>query len=327
MVAAVTVRQGGFAEMAYVGETPWHGLGQELVAGADIETWKQAAGMDWRIQRGVVRYATTRCADMGLMEMPEQHVLFRSDNKSPLSIVSQKYKVVQPGEVLEFFRDLTDANGYTLNTAGTLFDGRLFWALASIGEEAVVVGEDKIGGYLLLSSSCDGTLATTARFTAIRVVCNNTLGMALQGKTKREVTVRHTSHFDAESVKQKLGLARNHFGEFLKAARKLAQVRMPVERAEQFVGELLVDSRIVLGNDVRKSRQFQKIVDLFKGQAIGVGQHDTTGNAWALVNSVTEFVDHHARAKTDSGRLASAWFGRGDDLKTAALERALALTA
>jgi hypothetical protein len=102
---------------------------------------------------------------------------------------------------------------------------------------------------------------------------------------------------------------------------------MPVERAEQFVGGLLVDSRTVLGDDVRKSKQFQKIMDLFKGQAIGVEQHDTTGNAWALVNSVTEFVDHHARAKTDSHRLANAWFGRGDDLKTAALERALALTA
>lgn len=326
MVAAVTVRQDGFAELAYVGETPWHGLGQELVAGAGIETWKKAAGMDWQIQRSVVRY-TTHEADATLLELPEQHVLFRSDTKAPLSVVSSKYRIVQPGEVLEFFRDLTDANGYTLTTAGTLFGGRQFWALAAIGEDAVVVGDDKIGGYLLLSSSCDGTLATTARFTTVRVVCNNTLSMALRGAAKREVVVRHTSRFDAESVKQQLGLARDRFGEFLKAARRLAQVPVSVEHAEQFVNELLVDSRAAVGDDVRQSKQFQKIMDLFRGRAIGAEQHDATGNAWALVNSVTEFVDHHTRAKTDSHRLASAWFGRGDRLKTAALERALALAA
>lgn len=325
MVAAVTVRKDGFAEMAYVGEVPWHGLGQELVEGADIETWKQAAGMDWKIRRSVIRYAVDRDASAPLLEMPSQHVLFRSDTKQALGLVSPKYKVVQPGEVLEFFRDLTDANGYALNTAGTLFDGRRFWALASIGEEAVVVGDDKIGGYLLLSSSCDGSLATTARFTTIRVVCNNTLGMALEGKAKREVVVRHVSHFNPESVKNQLGLARDAFASFLKASRKLAKTAVSVEVAEKFVGDLLVDNRVVLGSDVRKSKQFQKIMDLFNGQAIGAAQHDTTGNAWALVNSVTEFIDHHARAKTDSHRLASAWFGRGDDLKTETLERALAL--
>ena len=138
MTAAVTVRKNGFAEMAYVGEKPWHGLGQELVAGADLATWKQAAGMDWTVQRGVVRYATERDGDLGLMQMPEQHVLFRQDTKQALGIVSPKYKVVQPGEVLEFFRDLTDANGYMLNTAGTLFDGKRFWALAAIGSAATV---------------------------------------------------------------------------------------------------------------------------------------------------------------------------------------------
>ena len=325
MVAAVTVRKNGFAEMAYVGEKPWHGLGQELVAGADLATWKKAAGMDWSVQRGVVRYATARDGDLGMMTMPEQHVLFRADTKQALGIVSPKYKVVQPGEVLEFFRDLTEANGYTLNTAGTLFDGKRFWALAAIGEEACVVGDDKIGGFLLLSSSCDGTLATTARFTTVRVVCNNTLGMALAGKAKREVVVRHTSRFDADQAKQDLGLARDNFGSFLKASRQLAKVRMTNERAAEFVGSLLVETKTVLKEDVTKSKQFQKIMDLFKGSAMGSTLVGTEGSAWGVVNAVTEFVDHHARAKSDAHRLTSAWFGRGDDLKTEAFERALAL--
>lgn len=322
---AVTVRKTGFAEMAYVGATPWHGLGQELTAGAPVETWVTQAGMDWRVKRGVVRYATTRDDGLSLMDMPDKHVLFRSDTKAPLGLVSAKYKVVQPAEVLEFFRDLTDANGYTLNTAGTLFDGRRFWALAAIGEEACVVGEDKIGGYLLLSSSCDGTLATTARFTTVRVVCNNTLSMALSGTTKREVVVRHSSVFNAAAAKQDLGLARDSFGDFLKASRVLAARRVTNTAAEEFVGALLKDAKMVTAADVTKSVAYNKILDLFKHSAMGGTLVSAEGSAWGLVSATTEYVDHHAKAANDSTRMSNAWFGRGDDLKTMAFEKALAL--
>lgn len=324
MVDAVTVRKDGKAEMAWVGETPWHGLGQELTAGADLEIWRIAAGMDWRVQRSKIRYFGDKEGEQQL-EIPDQHVLFRSDSKQHLGIVSAKYKVVQPGEVLEFFRDLTAANGYTLNTAGTLFDGRRFWALASIGEEACVVGEDRIGGFLLLSTSCDGTMATTAKFTTIRVVCNNTLSMALRDHARREVIVRHTSKFNADSVKQELGLARDTFGDFLKITRELAKQSVNHDAADEFVATLLKDTKTVLGEDVRKSKQFQKIMALFEGSAMGGTLLGAEGTAWGLVNAVTEYVDHHARASTDSHRLDSAWFGRGDDLKSAAFERATML--
>ena len=327
MSHALTIRKNGFTEMAYVGETPWHGLGQELEQDATLEQWQVAAGMDWRIRRSKVRYATGDLADPStVMEtMDDQLVLFREDTKASLGIVSPKYKVVQPKEVLEFFRDLVDGNGYKLHTAGTMFGGRKFWALASIGESAVVVGEDKVDGYLLLSSSCDGTMPTTARFTTVRVVCNNTLSMALSGKAKREVSIRHTSHFDAESVKQQLGLARDNFGTFMKSARQLASVSMAQERASEFVATLLTETKTVLGEDVRKSKQFQKIMDLFGSSAMGGTLAGTEGTAWGVVNAVTEFVDHHARASTASHRMDSAWFGRGDGLKTQALERALSL--
>jgi phage/plasmid-like protein (TIGR03299 family) len=321
----ITIRKTGKAEMAYVGETPWHGLGQELQAGQSLETWREAAGMDWRIQRGLVRYATQNDGDLGLQVMPDQHVLFRSDTKESLGIVSPKYKVVQPSDVLEFFRDLTEANGFQLSTAGTLFNGKRFWALASIGEEACVVGDDKIGGFLLLSSSCDGTLATTAKFTTVRVVCQNTLSMAMNSRDRTEVSIRHTSKFDPERVKNELGLARGHFGDFMKAARTLAKKSMDNKKAAEFTASILTETKTVLGEDVYKSKQFLKIMDLFKGSAMGGTLLSAEGSAWGLVNSITEFVDHHARASTASHRMASAWYGRGDSLKTAALQKALSL--
>lgn len=321
MVAAVTVRRSGKAEMAYVGEKPWHGLGQQLIAGAPIEVWQEAAGMDWELKRTPVTYMP---GSEGPREIDETHVIYRSDTCAPMGIVSKGYKLVQPKEVLEFFRDLIGSNGYTLDTAGTLFDGKRFWALARVGERAVVVGEDEIDGFLLLSTSCDGTLATTARFTTVRVVCNNTLSVALQGG-KRAIAVHHNSHFIAENVKQRLGLARDTFREFMVLTRQLAKKHVKLDQAKEFVERLLVETKTVYTQDPRQSKQFQKILGLFEGSALGGTLLGAEGTAWGLVNSVTEFVDHHARASTDSHRLTSAWWGRGDALKTEALNRALAL--
>lgn len=324
MSHAITIRKNGQAEMAYVGQTPWHGLGQKLEAGVDIDAWKISAGMDWKIQRSVVRYVSER-EGSPVMSMPDKHVLFRSDTKAPLGLVSEKYKVVQPQAVLEFFRDLTDANGFTLDTAGTLFDGKQFWALASIGESACVIGEDRVDGYLLFSSSCDGSMKSKARFTTQRVVCKNTLAMALNGATRGEIEVSHRSVFVAESVKQQLGLARDHFGDFMKAARKLAVVAVDQTQAGAVVASLLVSAKASSDDKVRDSKPYQAIMSLFQGSAMGGTLLSAEGTAWGLLNAVTEYVDHQAKCSTDNHRLASAWFGRGDDLKTNMFERVQAL--
>lgn len=93
-------------------------------------------------------------------------------------MVSQRYKVVQPREVLEFYRDLSEVAGFELETAGVLKAGRRFWALARTGKSTALKGNDTVHGYLLLATSCDGTLATMAIPTSVRVVCNNTLAVA-----------------------------------------------------------------------------------------------------------------------------------------------------
>lgn len=316
----LTKRNDGTAEMAYTGRTPWHGLGQVLPPGGDLETWRTAAGLDWSVEAAP---ATYQVGDDQLT-VPDRQVLYRSDNHQALGVVSNRYKVVQPAEALEFFRDLVEAEGYTLETAGSLFQGRRYWALAALGESAVVVGDDRVDGYLLLSTSCDGTLTTTARLTAVRVVCHNTLSAAINRRSKAQVNTPHSTKFDANLVKDQLGLARGSFAEFLKQARQLAKTPVSRNRAAELVADLLVDTKMVFSQEPTEAKPHQEIMRLFDGQAIGAEQYDT-GNLWSLVNSVTEFVDHKARAQTDSNRLNSAWFGRGDRLKTEALQRALAV--
>ena len=123
--------------MAYAGEKPWHGLGNRLAPQQPIEVWKRQAGMDWKIEEAEVRYVAGNHYLGVIHAFPEQKVLYRSDNRTPLSVVSKRFQVVQPGEILEFYRDLTASSGFELETAGVLRGGRKFWALARTGPTRV----------------------------------------------------------------------------------------------------------------------------------------------------------------------------------------------
>lgn len=322
----------GKNEIAYVGEKPWHGLGQELQRGASIETWLTAAGMDWKVQRAKVRYPVAAgVAPDAFMEWPEQHVLFRSDTKRPLGMVSDHFKVVQPRQVLEFFRDLCATNRYSLETAGTLRGGAVYWALAKIHDEENVCLGDKMRGYILLSTACDGSRRTTGKNVAERVVCRNTLEMADGEKGCREVRVSHRSVFDEAAVKTDLGLAHDSFATFMKSARELARRKLTRSEAVDLTLALLggdgyAEFDQAKRDEVIGSKHAQAIATLYAGSARGADLPSAKGTAWGYLNAVTEYVDHFFPSRSDENRLDSAWFGFGARLKNNALAKTLALT-
>ncbi len=141
----------GRPAIAYVGETPWHELGEKLPEGQSIETWLKAARLQWELKRLPVQYLV----DGRLRTMDDRFVLVRSDTQAALSVVSAEYQIVQPKEVLEFYRGLVESFGYTLETAGALDGGRKVWALAKtpIVDTVDAVGEDAVAAYVLL---CQG---------------------------------------------------------------------------------------------------------------------------------------------------------------------------
>jgi len=95
-------------EMAYVGRTPWHGLGNELDSGQPLEVWARQAGLNWSIEESPVQFpVVTGDGQQELQSVPGSKVLYRSDNQAPLSVVGDRFKVVQPEAILEFYRDLT----------------------------------------------------------------------------------------------------------------------------------------------------------------------------------------------------------------------------
>jgi phage/plasmid-like protein (TIGR03299 family) len=304
--------------MAYANETPWHGLGNKLSAKSAISVWAKQAGMEWTIQESPVYFQPG--ADASHTAFNEQKVLYRSDTGAALSVVSQRFQVVQPRDVLEFYRDLTKAHGFTLETAGVLKGGRKVWALAKTNMSANIKGNDTLNGYLLLATGCDGTLATTAQFTSIRVVCNNTLAIALKDGAAA-VKVPHSTTFDPKAAKQQLGLSSSSWDDFVYQMKKLSERKVKTADAEAFVSSLLTDPTAKFTNE----RAVKKILELYSGHGRGSELASSKGTAFGLLNAVTEFVDHERRARNTDYRLDSAWFGTGANLKNEALDQALTL--
>lgn len=311
--------------MAFVGETPWHGLGHQLPSQQPIEIWAQKAGMAWDICETPVRYLTGTAGALGAIEsFPEQKVLFRSDTHAPLSVVSQRYQVVQPREILEFYRDLSEISGFELETAGVLKGGRKFWALARTGQSTTLKGKDVSRGYVLLATACDGTLATTAQFTNIRVVCNNTLAIALVGSNAGAVKVPHSTRFDAAAVKRQLGISVAGWKDFMDRMKALSERKMKNTEVQRFFLQVFTDHSNQ-SSGVTNESAMAKALSLYEGRGRGADLPSAKGTAYGLLNAVTEFVDHERRARSTDHRLDSAWFGQGSVLKQKALDQALLL--
>lgn len=311
--------------MAYANATPWHGLGNALSPHQPIDVWQRESGMDWQIRETDVLFNVSDKGGLHVKTNPDAKVLYRSDTHAPLSVVSKRYNVVQPHDVLEFYRDLVSVGGFELETAGVLKSGRKLWALAKTGQETLLKGGDVVKAYLLLATSCDGTMATTAQYTSIRVVCNNTLQLAV-ASAAGAVKVPHSAKFDPVQVKQELGLGLTAWDRFITDIRQLAERKLNKFEATNFFVEVLGDPSVPLA-DQPNQKTLNNVHALFSGGAMGADMASATGTAWGALNAVTEHVDRHRRARSNDHRLDSAWFGQGSSIKAKAFIEAMKLAA
>ena len=337
-------------QMAYVGQTPWHGLGNQLSPNQPIEVWAKQAGMDWQIESSNVSYMAENHKGQNLiLPHDEQRVLYRSDTHAPLSVVSQRYQEVQPKQILEFYRDLTEQSGFELETAGVLKGGKKFWALAKTGQSTALKGKDVSNGYILLATACDGTLATTAQFTSIRVVCNNTLAIALKGQDANRgvVKVPHSTKFDAVKIKQQLGISVRAWDEHMYQMKQLSQRKVTQQEAAAYFDAVFNNTSLSIAEqderfiqyyrqvansiDANKTepngRAMSKVMTMFNGHGRGAELSSAKDTAYGLLCSITEHCDHERRAMSQDHRLDSAWFGAGAGLKQRGLEQALRMIA
>lgn len=338
MAHEIATTADGRKGMAYVGDVPWHGLGQKLTPDADLTTWQIEAGLDWEAKLATVRYNREIIDVDGslkplTMTKQDSRVIYRSDTGDALSVVSERYKPVQPREVIEFYRDLTEKHGFKMETAGMLKGGRKIWALAKTPMEGVLRGDDRINGYLLLATSFDGSMATQARFTTIRVVCNNTLTLA-DSQGKADVTVPHSTTFDASRVKFDLGVG-DAFTQFIATSKDMSQRVVSQEEAVKFFLNVYygLDTQEKIeehSSDEKRAKGVEKFMNRMVTALHGSpGAHmaSAKGTLWGVLNAVTYDVDHQMPAHSQENRLNAAWFGRGEALKQRAWEVAAKMVA
>lgn len=331
----------GKATMAYVGQTPWHSLGQELTPGASLAEWTKEAGLDWSVLRAQVLFRDGRQAGDIFHDHPfpinsydGRDVLYRSDTGAALGVVSSDYNIVQPVEVLSFFDDIANSGGFDLETAGSLSGGRRIWALARINDGAPIIGHDIVRPYLLLTTSQDGTHATTAKLTAIRVVCHNTLTVSLQEQNEivdkavnTKVQVLHSARFNARQVRAQLGIFEGTFERWMIQTKAMAEQPIDLDTASEMAMDIAreIPKRVRGPGPVEvhldESVAYLRIMELFQGAAIGsdIAQGQTK---WQFINCVSQWIDHE-RGRTGAGRLNSAWFGAGNALKNFAYDLVL----
>ena len=314
----------GSAAIAFRGETPWHGYGETIQPEDSIDVIRAKAKLAWQVERSPVQYADQL---LGTHMMKNRHVLFRSDTHEALSVVSDRYHVVQPQEVMEFYQNLVRDMGFSIEVAGALQGGRKVWALANTGHQFKLRGDDEVKGYLLLATSYDGTMATQARFTSVRVVCNNTLTIASRGKA--DVTVSHATKFDAARVQSQLGI--QQWSAYKDLAEEAQVARVSINTTADFLVQAYFNLRdkdelrefnLNKDNDTKVKRMLERVAGSI-ASAPGARMESAYGTLWGALQAVTHDVDHSLPSRDRGSRLNKAWFGEGEAIK----QRARSLTA
>jgi phage/plasmid-like protein (TIGR03299 family) len=311
----------GKPAIVYTGDEPWHGYGTKLTGDEDLDTWRVAAGLDWEVERRPVFYHN----GYGFKEYPKREVLTRSDTKDALSIVSDRFKIVQPRDAVEFFREAIRDMGFKMSTAGSLRGGRRIWAMADVGEafhaHNLGLGRDRVGAHLLLATAYDGTFSTTAQFTSIRVVCNNTLGFSLdRGGEGGIVRIPHNQEFFPQAVKAELGFDAS-WAQFRENVYELAQHKVTQRDAiEYFLYVMGVTEEEAA--DGKQLSNVKKLISLYESGP-GAELPSAKNTLWGAVNAVTFLADHCRAAKNTGNRFDSASFGSGAALKRRAYTRAV----
>jgi phage/plasmid-like protein (TIGR03299 family) len=304
----------GKAQMAYVGETPWHGLGVRVPADLTPDQMLEAAGLDWSVQK-IPAFAKVGGKNINI----GQSALVRQSDNRILDVVSNDWNPVQNSEAFEFFNDFIAEGDMEMHTAGSLKDGQIVWALAKIKDGFTINGGDEVESYLHFTNFHKYGFSTDVRFTPIRVVCNNTLTLSLNTKVEKMVKISHRREFDGDNVKLMLGVAADKLAKYKEMAKFLSSKRYDNENVVEFFNRVfpVVTSKDTARKEISKSAKTAlEIIDTQPGAEYA------RGTWWNAFNAVTYMTDH-LMGRTMDNRLQSAWYGVNKVTKTKALETAL----
>jgi phage/plasmid-like protein (TIGR03299 family) len=303
----------GEAQMAYrlSSGVPWHGMGVPVNDDMTPREMMVAAGLDWEVEKvdTFIRYR-------GDNQKTGQQALVRSTDGKILTMVGEGWNPCQNEEAFEFFSEFVANGDMVMDTAGSLQDGRLVWAAADVKDGFSLFGGDEVKGYLLFSNPHQYGKSIDVKFVMTRVVCNNTLTMALTEKGMPAVRLSHRSEFDAEKVKQLLGISHTRVEQFKQAAELLGSKRYTNDSFQTFLAKVFGEST---KRDKTLSRTAERALEVVDTQP---GAEFRPGTWWNAYNAVTYLTDHELGRNADN-RATSAWFGHNAKRKLDALNVAV----
>lgn len=314
--------------MFYAGKKPWHSLGTAVAGELTSEEAIIKAGLNWEVKKIPVMFDPTNTLQPGVTKlMPGKFVNVRMDTMDGLGIVGPVYRPLQNIEGFKFFDSVVGEKLAMYHTAGALGIGERIWMLAKLPGEFWVTKEDNVEKYLLLMNSHDGSSAVTIMATPIRVVCQNTLNMALKEGQKTKVRHSLSMMTGIKEIREQLGIADTYFRIFEEMSKHLVS-----KQATTIVIDKLFDDLGLSKEVTKKSTRAENIRwDITKLFETGKGNNlpSTRGTVWALFNGVTEYVDYYRSAHGKStqekmfSRAESLLFGSGADMKQKALDSLL----
>lgn len=268
--------------MFYVREKPWHGLGTRVEAAPTSIDALVLAGLDWQVmQRDVYTEDGTL--------IPGYKVNLRSTDDAALGIVSDRYKVVQNEDAFQLTDDLLGA-GVTYETAGALQGGRKVWMLARMPHRYIIAG-DEIAPYLVVMNSHDGSSGIKVAMTPVRVVCQNTLNLAL-GSAKRVWTAKHTENVmnRVYEARETLELAETYMGELGKGIDALSKIRLTDKKVMEFMQEFFPVTEDM--NEVQKKNNLRLLDDLKRRYWDAPDLAQVGRNGYRFINAISDFATH-----------------------------------
>ena len=280
--------------MFYVRETPWHGLGTRVEEALTSAEALQIAGLDWEVKSKPV-YVGGKKAEGWVANV-------RSSDDSVLGIVTGKYKILQNKEAFDFTDSLIGGE-VKYETAGSLFNGKKIWLLARL--PSIKVAGDDVDNYVCFTNSHDGKASVKACITPVRVVCNNTLNMAL-GSAKRSFSVRHFAKVadKVQEAREILNLSEVYFQNLAKTADDMANVTVSTEYFDKLMEKLFPikeDASDATKKHAEMAREQFQICYLAPDIA------KFYGTAWGIINATSDFVGHATPARNTSTYEERRW--------------------
>ena len=288
------------------------------------------AGLDWTVEQWPVRAFNP---DDQKIEAgcPDRVANVRTDTRAVLGIVSRGYTVFQNRDSFDFMDAIVGEKLAMYETAGSLQNGKRVWMLARLPKEFRAAGDDIIRPYVLLTNGHDGSHGLRMIATTIRVVCQNTLNLAMRNSFGSDgLSIGHWSNLEQRvtEARRKLGIISDRFDLFNDELRQLVAIKLSGKKLDGYFDKLLPKAETEFGKKTRDAVLVKFHENL---QNERNAMRVIKGTAWAAYNAVSEFADHQRRfiGKTqdqkDSNQLNSIWFGASNKMKQEAYSLALSM--